>query len=106
MGVKDGVNGYIVPFDMDFDVTKLLKVPEFKFDYDNEGIKQQWIEVLGHTKPRHDYHPGEMVMTKVIGEYYDMLLGETLPKGKELMMTKERAEQVKEAGYIQIIGGM
>ena len=105
MGVKDGVNGYIVPFDMDFDVTKLLKVPEFKFDYDNEGIKQQWIEVLGHTKPRHDYHPGEMVMTKVIGEYYDMLLGETLPKGKELMMTKERAEQVKEAGYIQIIGG-
>ena len=44
-------------------------------------------------------------MTRVIGEYYDMLLGETLSKGKELMMTKERAEQVKEAGYIQIIGG-
>ena len=105
MGLKDGVNGYIVPFDMDFDVTKLLKVPKFKFEYDNEAIRQQWIETLGHTKPKHDYQPEGLVMTRVIGEYYDMLLGETLPKGKELMMTKERAKQVKEAGYIQIIGG-
>lgn len=105
MGVRDGVNGYIVPYDMEFDVTKLLKVPEFTFDYDNEAIRQQWVEILGHTKPRHDYQPGKLVMTKVIGDYYDMLLQEDVRKGTELFMTIERAQQVREAGYIEIIGG-
>lgn len=105
MGVKDGVNGYIVPFDMDFDVTKLLKVPECRLQYDNESIRQQWIEVLGNTKPRHDYVPGKTVMTKVIGDYYDILLQKEVQRGTELVMTMERAKQVEEAGYIEIIGG-
>ena len=105
MGVRDGVNGYIVPFDMDFDVTKLLKVPECRLQYDNESIRQQWIEVLGNTKPRHDYVPGKTVMTKVIGDYYDMLLQKEVQRGTELVMTMERAKQVEEAGYIEIIGG-
>ena len=105
MGVKDGVNGYILPFDMDFDVTKLLKVPEFDFKYDNDSLIKDWRHILGNTRPRHDYHPGKLVMTKCIKEYYDMLMCEDIPKGKELLMTKERADQVKEAGYIEIIGG-
>ena len=106
MGVIDGVNGYILPFDMDFDVTKLLKVPKFKFEYDNDLIRQQWIDILGHTKPRHDYVPGKMVMTKVTGNYYDMLLEKDMTKGMEVVMTMERAEQVRDAGYIEIIGGV
>ena len=106
MGVKDGVNGYIVPYDMDFDVTKLLKVPKFKYDYDNEAIRQQWIDILGDTKPRHDYEPGKLVMTKVIGDYDDMLLHEHMTKGRQVVMTMQRAEQVRNAGYIEIIGGV
>lgn len=105
MGVVDGVNGYVIPFDMDFDVHKLLKVPKFDFEYDNEGIVKGWREILGNTKPRHDYQPGKMVMTRVIHEYRDMLLDEFLEKGREVMMTKERADQVKIAGFIEIIGG-
>ena len=105
MGVIDGVNGYVIPFDMDFDVTKLLKVPKVTFDYDNEAIRQQWIDILGHTKPRHDYQPEKMVLTKVIGDYYDMMRQENMTKGQEVLMNIERAKQVKEAGYIQIIGG-
>ena len=46
MGIEDGKNGYIVPFDMNFDVHKLLKVPRFKYEYDNAGIKAQWEEIL------------------------------------------------------------
>ena len=44
-------------------------------------------------------------MTKVIGDYYDILLQEDVRKGTELFMTIERAQQVREAGYIEIIGG-
>jgi len=106
MGVVDGVNGYVVPFDMDFDVTKLLDVPKVKYDYDNEGLIRQWRDILGNTKPRHDYVPGKLIMTKVIGEYYDMMLQRDMRKGEQVLMTAERAEQVREAGYIEIIGGM
>ena len=105
MGIKDGVNGYIVPFNMDFDVTKLLDVPVVSFDYDNAAIIKQWRSVLGDTKPRRDYSPGAMVRVKVTHNYYDIAFGEDMRKGQEAIMTKQRADQVMEAGYIEIIGG-
>lgn len=46
MGIEDGVNGYLVPFDMDFDVKRLLKIPRFKYEYDNKAIKEQWEQIL------------------------------------------------------------
>ena len=104
MGVIDGVNGYILPFDMDFDVTKLLKVPEVTYDYDNQTIINDWREVLGKTEPRHDYKPGKMMMTKVIKEYYDIMLEQTMWKGLEIVMPEQRAKQVRDAGYIEIMG--
>ena len=36
MGIDDGVNGYIIPFDLNFDVTRLKDVPKFKYRYDNK----------------------------------------------------------------------
>ena len=106
MGVIDGVNGYVVPYDMEFDVTKLLNVPSFDFKYDNKGIIKQWREILGNTKPNHDYQPGKMVMTKVKSNYYDILLERDVTKGMELVMTEQRALQVMDAGFIEIIGGV
>lgn len=105
MGIKDGVNGYIVPFDMDFDVTKLLDVPVVNYDYDNDAIIRQWRSVLGDTKPRRDYDPGAMVRVKVTQNYYDIALDEDMRKGQETIMTKQRADHVMEAGYVEIIGG-
>lgn len=105
MGIKDGVNGYIVPFDMDFDVTKLLDVPVVNYDYDNDAIIRQWRSVLGDTKPRRDYDPGAMVRVKVTQNYYDIALDEDMRKGQEAIMTKQRADHVMEAGYVEIIGG-
>jgi hypothetical protein len=46
IGVVDGVNAHVVPFDMNFDVKKLLDVPEFDFQYDNEKRIRQWKEIL------------------------------------------------------------
>ena len=52
--IKEGVNGYIVPLDMNFDVTKLLNIPKIS-NYDNlytlkitfkhEGFDEQY-EIL------------------------------------------------------------
>lgn len=46
LGVEDGVNAHVVPFDMNFDVHKLLDIPKFKFRYDNESIIEQWKKIL------------------------------------------------------------
>lgn len=46
IGVMDGINAHVVPFDMDFDAKELLNIPKFSFSYDNEGRIQQWKEVL------------------------------------------------------------
>ena len=105
MGIKDGVNGYVVPYDMDFDVTKLLDVPVVNYDYDNDAIIKQWRSVLGNTKPRRDYDPGAMVRVKVTQNYYDVVREEEMRKGQEAIMTKQRADHVMEAGYVEIIGG-
>lgn len=106
MGIKDGVNGYVVPYDMDFDVTKLLDVPVVNYDYDNDAIIKQWRSVLGNTKPRRDYDPGAMVRVKVTQNYYDVVREEEMRKGQEAIMTKQRADHIMEAGYVEIIGGV
>ena len=48
MGIEEGRNGHIVPFDMNFDVTTLLNVPRFKFNVKeyNKQIAEQWGEIL------------------------------------------------------------
>lgn len=45
-GLEDGVNAHVVPFDMEFDVMKLLQIPQFDFFYDNEKRIRQWEEIL------------------------------------------------------------
>lgn len=44
--VKDGVNGYVVPLDMDFDITKILNIPKCE-EYDNHSL-EDWLNYLGY----------------------------------------------------------
>ena len=44
--IKDGINGYVVPLNMDFDVTKLLNIPKCK-EYDNHAL-EDWLDYLGY----------------------------------------------------------
>ena len=95
MGIKDGINAHIVPFDMDFDVTKLLNIPRFMYIYENEAIRQQWIKILGDTEPLHDYNPGQMVEVEVLEGFNDMQLKRFLNRGEKCIMTKERADEIR-----------
>lgn len=93
-GVKDGVNAHVIPFDMDFDVNVLRRIPIFTYIYDNKTIKQQWEEILGEYKPFPLYQPEKTVLVKVITGYDDILLKRHLDKGSEHIMTKQRAMQI------------
>lgn len=95
MGVIDGVNAHVVPFDMDFDVEKLLDIPHFTFTYNNKEIRQQWIDILGDTKPLHDYVPEELIEVEVLDGFLDMQQGRFLDRGERCMMSKQRADEIR-----------
>lgn len=96
MGIKDGVNGYVVPFDMGFDVHKLLNVPSVSFDYDHEGIKKAWEKVLTAKKKN------KGIKVRIIQTYFDTLLNRKVVAGENLYMTRERAYTIIHAGFGEI----
>ena len=96
MGIKDGANGYILPFDMNFDVNKLKKVPKFTYLYDNEPIKKQWEKIIDHkikAKKR------EMWDVVILQQYNDIKLGRLMNPGEVVPMPKDRAKQIIGLGY-------
>ena len=42
--IKDGINGYVVPLNMEFDINKIKKIPKCP-EYDN-GALEKWLEYL------------------------------------------------------------
>ena len=105
IGVQDGANGYIVPFDMDFDVEKLLDIPSFKYAYNNRTIVMHWKKLLGNTKPTQSYKPEEAVNVRITRHYSDIELQKDVYPGEVYPMRKERAEQIERVGYGKIEWG-
>ena len=99
LGVVDGENGYIVPFDLDFDVHKLLDVPRFDYDYHNDIILKAWQKLLGKPKK-----VARLKKVEVIEEYNDIELHRLMPKGSIAYMTEARAKVVCNAGFCKIVG--
>lgn len=108
MGIKEGENAHIVPFDMEFDVKTLLDVPVFTYTYDNTRIMKKWTDILGKSKPKHDYVPPEerYVRIRVKQPYNDRELKKHLEKGQEYVFTYQRALDVLavDNGLIEIVG--
>lgn len=44
--IKDGVNGYVVPLDMNFDINKIKKIPKCE-KYENNSL-EKWLEFLNY----------------------------------------------------------
>lgn len=104
LGVVDGENGYILPFDLNFDVEKLLNVPTFEYDWDNDRIFSQWDKLLKHPRPKKKPKKLEnMVEVYITGEYYDIVLKRVVRRGESLLMTDLRARAVCQAGYCKLI---
>lgn len=108
LGVIDGVNGYIIPFDMDFDVRKLLQVPEFEYTYDNKTIVKQWRKLLGTAKPKHNYRPERVEIIEVVQKYDDIMLQRTMIPGSRIKVFESRAvrlcDELKFCKRIKVVG--
>ena len=98
-GFIDGETGYAVPFNMEFDVKKLLKVPRFKFNYDNGAIIEQWRAVLGDTTPKKTYRPQNMIDIVCIQKYHDKEKGRLIRPGEFIRVPEQRAALLCQAGF-------
>ena len=93
LGFQEGKDGYIVPFDMEkLDVERFKKIPKPKFEWNNEGIKEKWVEILGKSEPTGEYlKQGNMVSVEIIENYSDLELGREMKVGEVVTMRKARA---------------
>lgn len=98
-GFEEGVNGYTIPFDMDFDVKKLLNVPKFEFKYDNNAIIKQWKEIIGKPKPKKSYKPQKETRIICTHKYFDSDLERIIKVGERLKVSEQRAAKICGAGY-------
>ena len=100
MGVEDGKNGYILPFDMDFDIHKILNVPEFKYSYNNKSIVTQWKKIL-NAKPKPK--PKKVKVRSIFYKYYDKELQRDVFRHEEWLTSRERATYLEARGLVKIL---
>lgn len=105
LGVKDGENGYIVPFNLDFDVEKLLKVPKFSYEYDNLDIIKKWTAIFGTPDTFTRYKPPKTMIVEVLRDYTDIVLDKLLYKSEIVEMSTERAYYLEDKRLVKVIEG-
>ena len=95
MGIKDGENGYILPFDMNFDVNMLLNVPEFSYGYDNKPIMAEWQKILGKPTPKKRKKVNSNISKVIVlNQYFDLELNRMLEAGTIVEMTNQRISTI------------
>lgn len=97
MQIIDGKNGYIVPFDMNFDVRKLLNIPQFDYEYENPVIRAQWKQIFDKKLKR---KKRKLITVEVTKDYQDLKLKRFVKRGEILTVTPDRAKELRNGGVI------
>lgn len=102
-GFEDGKTGYVIPYNMEFDVKKILNVPRFDFHYDNQKIINQWKELLSRPgnkrvtassfTERTFEKQDEMVKVMVLKAFRDKNTKMLISPG-ETVMEKKRVDEI------------
>lgn len=101
IGIEEGVNAHVVPYDMNFDVNRLLQVPEFEYHYDNEEIKDKWMELLDKPATLME-RTNDVEVVVMIQSYYDKQLGRDVYRGNRFSVDPKRAEELRMKGLVRI----
>ena len=90
MGIKNGENGYILPFNMNnIDVKQIYeKIPKFTFKAPTDIYDQLLID------SKSTYKPDKPIKVKVIRNYFDIELQKHLKINDIIEITRERAEEL------------
>lgn len=109
--IKDGVNGYVVPLDMNFDVNKIRNIPKCE-EYDNHAL-EDWLDYLEYDGEELDKEEiaekieeelGMKVKVKAIINFTDMEDNKKRIINEEWICSMDRAEYLKDNKAIEILG--
>lgn len=103
--IKDGVNGYVVPMNMNFDINKIKKIPKIK-NYDNGTSVERWSKIIGNAKYCKRKVVNNLKRVKVIKPYKDLELNKTFKVGDELELRNDRAEFLEKNRAVKIIANI
>lgn len=98
--IEDGVNGYVVPYEItdDYKTTVFLKRPKFKWC--PEDVVGKWRDLIGEMTPTHSYKPSELVSIRLKVDVTDSANENRLIRAGEVVrVTRERADKIIGAGY-------
>lgn len=114
--IKDGVNGYVVPLDMNFDINKIRNIPKCE-EYDNHAL-ENWLKYLGYEKKlskkdidsiinkKEEEERTMYVKVRALEKFERIRDAErnVIPKAGDVWeTTKERAEYLQDKGVVEII---
>ena len=103
VGVVDGKNGYVLPFEIDKmsddDVKRIFqKVPKFlKYETEEDSLISKWREVFGDTTPTHSYKFDDTsVMIRCKVRFQDVVLNKRFLPGEVQTVDAERGKYLVE----------
>ena len=116
LGVKDGVNSYIMDFDcsnVDSIVERITNIPKFKFNIPDDNYNN----IFAYSKSRYEEEKLMKVKVKCIKNYYDIEEDERKvysldveyidankhPNRNEWITTRERADHLVSKGLVEIV---
>ena len=107
--IKDGVNGYVVPLDMNFDINKIKKIPKCE-EYDNHSL-EDWLKYLGYNGKidkesiinKKEEEIAMNAKVRAIINFFDIPENAKRNIDDEWVCTLERAEFLKDKGAIVIL---
>lgn len=108
--IQDGVNGYVIPLDMNFDINKIRKIPKCE-EYDNHSL-EDWLKYLKYdgrkiTKEEilENYEEEEEmeVRVKATIKFNDIEANVERKIGDIFTVEKERAEYLKQHNAVEIL---
>ncbi len=106
IGFEDGKNGYMIPFDMDFDVDIIYKKQlkgTFTYKYDNIKRVDQWKKILGKGNPRKISFHEHKVKIRALIQYESLVLHRIVKKGEELETDSLRAYDLLQKHFVELV---
>ena len=100
-GIKDGVHGFVLPFDMsEIPIEKIYNgLPPFTY----KPIKDGYAALLAKGKSDYQKRMQEPVRVRTTMYYTDLHLNRLMNPGEEQTVTRERAEALEDRGLVEII---
>lgn len=111
--IKDGVNGYVVPLDMNFDINKIKNIPKCE-EYDNKSL-ETWLNFLEYNGPkinkekiikRYEEEKDMKARVQALKKFENIIDAERgiKPKeGEEWITSLDRAEFLESKKVVKII---